>query len=143
MEMQAALANYQEGALDGDQIRLVAQHPAEDRFEVDGPRIRARYGHSIDVDLGLQPSEPPGVLFHGTSRDSVPSIMANGLLPMGRRYVHLVSDPDNARKIGKRRGDPVVLEIDTSRTRAGVAWRQRVRSCNMGSELKWVPRELA
>ncbi len=110
--LQDALAEYQGGALDGDQIRRVAQHPAEDRFETDGPRMRARYGHSIDVELGLEAGQPPATLFHGTSQDSVPSITENGLLPMGRRFVHLVDDPGNARKIGRRHGEPVVLEID-------------------------------
>ncbi len=40
------------------------------RFAIDptGQRIRANQGHSIDVDLGLEPKAPPGVLFHGTAR---------------------------------------------------------------------------
>src|SRR5215510_14340516 len=32
----------------------------------DGARIRANQGHSIEVDLGLEPREPPARLFHGT-----------------------------------------------------------------------------
>lgn len=39
------------------------------RFELseDGDLIRARYGHSRDVDLGYRPSRPPDLLFHGTA----------------------------------------------------------------------------
>src|SRR4051812_21215031 len=31
----------------------------------DGERIRAAQGHSVTVDLGLSPREPPSVLYHG------------------------------------------------------------------------------
>jgi putative RNA 2'-phosphotransferase len=36
------------------------------RFAVDGDRIRASQGHSIEVDLGLPPATPPPYLYHGT-----------------------------------------------------------------------------
>src|SRR4051812_33485485 len=35
-------------------------------FSPDGERIRANQGHSVEVDLGLTPREPPDILFHGT-----------------------------------------------------------------------------
>ena len=39
------------------------------RFALDaaGGRIRANQGHSVDIDLGLEPTEPPAILFHGTA----------------------------------------------------------------------------
>lgn len=40
-------------------------------FSADGQRIRAAQGHSIAIDLGLPPSEPPDVLFHGTARHNL------------------------------------------------------------------------
>src|SRR3954471_13515157 len=36
-------------------------------FSADGARIRASQGHSIDVELGYEPKEPPSILFHGTT----------------------------------------------------------------------------
>src|SRR5213592_4992602 len=36
------------------------------RFAIDGTRIRASQGHSIEVDLGLPPATPPPFLYHGT-----------------------------------------------------------------------------
>src|SRR5690606_23809008 len=36
------------------------------RFTVEGNRIRANQGHSIEVDLGLPPAIPPELLYHGT-----------------------------------------------------------------------------
>jgi len=63
-----------------------------DRFEIRGGRIRATYGHSIE--LGKLPPivSPPPQLFHGTTQDALPAICRDGLRPMGRRFVHLTSD---------------------------------------------------
>ena len=36
-------------------------------FDDTGDLIRANQGHSVEVDLHLEESEPPGVLFHGTA----------------------------------------------------------------------------
>jgi putative RNA 2'-phosphotransferase len=51
------------------------------RFEWDttSDRIRARQGHSVEVDLGLPPAEPPARLYHGTPRRNVASILTTGL----------------------------------------------------------------
>lgn len=84
------------------------------RFELDGPRIRARYGHSVDVDYDVEVSRPPRVLFHGTPERNVDAIRQEGLSSEGRRKVHLSEDVETARQVGARRGRPVVLEIDTT-----------------------------
>ncbi|MHC5053124.1 MAG: RNA 2'-phosphotransferase [Planctomycetota bacterium] len=78
----------------------------------DGSRIRANQGHSIDVDLGLGPAEPPPRLYHGTARRSLDSIMASGLEPRGRRHVHLSADIETAVRVGERHGRAVVLAVD-------------------------------
>lgn len=77
----------------------------------DGRRIRAAQGHSVEVDLRLEPLEPPEILFHGTSSRSLDAIFEEGLRPMSRRQVHLSVDVETATKVGRRHGRPVVLEI--------------------------------
>src|SRR3712207_7169980 len=47
-------------------------------------------------------------------RSNVASILATGLEPRGRHHVHLSEDPDTARRVGARRGDPVVLVVDAA-----------------------------
>lgn len=83
------------------------------RFALDpaGRRIRASQGHSVPVDLGLEPRVPPRVLFHGTSEGRVQAILRLGLRPMGRHHVHLSPDAATARRVGARHGGPVVLEV--------------------------------
>ncbi len=87
-------------------------------FSEDGKRIRAAQGHSIEVDLQLEPREPPEILYHGTADVRVESILANGLNPGSRLHVHLSPDEETATKVGRRHGRPVVLRI-----RSGEMWR--------------------
>ncbi|MGQ4382173.1 RNA 2'-phosphotransferase [Streptomyces sp. SAS_270] len=83
------------------------------RFAVEGARIRASQGHSVDIDLGLPPATPPAYLYHGTVPRSLDAIRAEGLLPMNRHAVHLSPDRETATRVGARRGRPVVLSVDT------------------------------
>ncbi|MCQ4211613.1 MULTISPECIES: RNA 2'-phosphotransferase [Streptomyces] len=82
------------------------------RFTIDGARIRANQGHTIDVDLGLAPAEPPAYLYHGTVARHLDAIRAQGLRPMDRHDVHLSADRETATRVGARRGRPVVLPVD-------------------------------
>jgi putative RNA 2'-phosphotransferase len=82
-------------------------------FSDDGQRIRANQGHSIEIDLGLTPIEPPSHLYHGTVDRFIESIERQGLLPQNRQYVHLSADFKTAKVVGSRRGKPIVLVIDS------------------------------
>jgi putative RNA 2'-phosphotransferase len=82
------------------------------RFTVDGDRIRANQGHSVTVDLGLPPAEPPAYLYHGTVARALDAIRTEGLRPMNRHHVHLSPDRETAVRVGARRGTPVVLAVD-------------------------------
>ncbi|MFD6951890.1 RNA 2'-phosphotransferase [Nocardiopsis sp. TSRI0078] len=81
----------------------------------DGTRIRAQQGHSVDVDLGLEPRTPPALLHHGTVGRFLPAITTEGLRPMRRHDVHLSPDAETARRVGARRGAPVVLTVAAGR----------------------------
>lgn len=88
------------------------------RFQVDGSRIRARYGHSLASPIHYEPCTPPSLLYHGTSPGVLESIQREGLKPMGRQYVHLSPDCGTAIRIGARHEQlPVVLTV-----RAGEAY---------------------
>ena len=77
----------------------------------DASRIRANQGHSIPVDLGLTPLSPPETLYHGTHPGALDAILAEGLRPMSRHHVHLSPDVETAKKVGARRGKPVILAV--------------------------------
>lgn len=82
------------------------------RFAIEGTRIRASQGHSIEVDLGLPPATPPPYLYHGTVAAHLEAIRVEGLRPMNRHAVHLSTDRETATRVGARRGRPVVLSVD-------------------------------
>lgn len=84
-------------------------------FNADKTRIRACQGHSVRVDVEPQVKTPPGALYHGTAERSVSGITREGLLPMGRLYVHLSPDFKTARAVGSRHGSPVVYRVDCAR----------------------------
>ncbi|WP_030188986.1 RNA 2'-phosphotransferase [Streptomyces violaceorubidus] len=84
------------------------------RFAVEGTRIRASQGHSVDVDLQLPVAAPPPYLYHGTVARHLEAIRAEGLRPMNRHAVHLSPDRETATRVGARRGKPVVLAVDAA-----------------------------
>lgn len=80
-------------------------------YSKDGWSIRASQGHSVDIDLKLNPKIPPECLFHGTAKQFVDPILKSGLKRMKRKHVHLSSTEDTAIKVGSRHGKPQVLRI--------------------------------
>ncbi|MGK7920678.1 MAG: RNA 2'-phosphotransferase [Trichodesmium sp.] len=85
------------------------------RFSLDpsGTLIRANQGHSVEVDLQLEPQIPPDILYHGTVSDAIDSIKKTGLQKMSRHHVHLSNDMTTARNVAKRRkGKFIVLVVD-------------------------------
>ncbi len=84
-------------------------------FDDTGDLIRANQGHSVEVDLQLEEKVPPDVLFHGTVERFLASIMAEGLKKGKRHHVHLSRDIETARKVGARRGKPVILRVESGR----------------------------
>ena len=96
--------------------RIVEEEPKRRySFSDDGMRIRANYGHSIDIDLGLEARRPPQFLYHGTATRNLDSIKQHGVTPRKRRFVHLSVDVPTAIEVGKRHGKPAVLTIKAGR----------------------------
>ena len=73
-------------------------------FDPTGTLIRANQGHSVAVDLQLEPIEPPAVLYHGTGHGAAETITRGGLRKMARHHVHLSGDRETARAVGARHG---------------------------------------
>jgi putative RNA 2'-phosphotransferase len=98
------------------ELEQVVRDNDKQRFSFDdtGSKIRANQGHSTTVDLQLEPSEPPAVLYHGTNDGAVASILETGLQRMSRHHVHLSPDVETARRVGMRKGRVVIFEIDAA-----------------------------
>lgn len=97
-----------------EQMEEVVRDNDKQRFQFNDDKslIRATQGHSLEVDLGYQPSDPPDVLCHGTPTKFLEAIRREGLTKRQRHHVHLHANTSVAAKVGERRGQAVVLEID-------------------------------
>lgn len=82
-------------------------------FNSDMTKVRALYGHSVEVDLLLRKQEPPLRLLHGTALKYIDSIRNYGLKSKSRQYVHLTEDKELAIKTGSRHGRAVLLVINS------------------------------
>ena len=112
-ELLAACAKHFFPLNRADLDEVVARNDKK-RFSFDstGTLIRANQGHSVEVDLQLEPAVPPDMLYHGTGEGAVEAIIQMGLCKMSRHHVHLSSDMITARTVGARHGHPVVFALD-------------------------------
>lgn len=86
-------------------------------YNESGDKIRARQGHSVDVDVELEEKEPPSILYHGTAERFIEDILRDGIKSQSRKYVHLSENIGDAMVVGNRHGNPLVLEIDAVKMR--------------------------
>jgi len=88
-------------------------------FNDDRTKIRARQGHSVQVDVEFKKEIPPAELYHGTKEEFLPSIKKLGLIKGNRNHVHLSADKNTALIVANRRkGKSVILTIDAMHMRA-------------------------
>ena len=117
-EVEALLAACQRHgrAMDRATLEQIVATNDKKRFSFDetGTRMRANQGHSVEVELGYEPADPPALLYHGTATRFVAAIRAEGLSKMARHHVHLSADEATARAVGQRHGKPAVLVIDAA-----------------------------
>jgi putative RNA 2'-phosphotransferase len=99
--------------LSSEELEEIVRTSDKKRFALspDGTRIRANQGHSVVVDLGLPPRDPPPRLYHGTVARFLDGIRRSGLVRGSRTHVHLSADEATARVVGARRGAPVILGV--------------------------------
>jgi putative RNA 2'-phosphotransferase len=91
---------------------LIATDP-KGRYQLEDERVRATYGHSIEVDLDLPTDNIPDTLYYPATDEELPILLETGLKPSDRKHVHLSLTPENAIAAGAHRTDkPVVLRID-------------------------------
>lgn len=108
-----------------EDIQWIVQNDAKKRFTlVEGEQmaIRANQGHSIarlEVEMTqitleniaeLLPGD--GVVIHGTFKDKLDSILANGLDRMKRQHIHFAISLANSVATGIRRNCNVLIYVD-------------------------------
>lgn len=117
--VEAMVRNNKGNSFEDIKRLIAASQEDEDqkvRFEIKKNKVRATYGHSLDyVNIETNnETDIPDVLYHGTPKRNVYSILNNGLKPMNRNSVHLTDSLDVAEKVGKRHSESIeILVIKT------------------------------
>jgi putative RNA 2'-phosphotransferase len=129
-ELLEAIRREKPDITEADLRAVVASiEPQKQRYSIVDDEIRANYGHSLDGKIRHDAAEPPEILLHGTADGAVATILAAGLKPMSRQYVHLTGDHDLALKVGGRHGKAKLIRVDARRAHArGVAFYVANRS---------------
>jgi putative RNA 2'-phosphotransferase len=97
-----------------DLITALAESDPKRRYEIADNKIRARYGHSVDVDLDHPENSLPR-LYYGASEEEADRILEIGLKPASQRYVHLSTTPEKAWHVATfRTGNPRVIQADAA-----------------------------
>jgi putative RNA 2'-phosphotransferase len=96
----------------------IAESDPKGRYEVRDDRVRATYGHTLDVDLDLPTENVPDQLYFPVTPEEAPIVLEVGLKPTDRKRVHLSRTAQDARAAGSvRTPDPVILEVDARKAR--------------------------
>ncbi len=123
-DLEAVLSALQkkDASLTVESIEAVVYDGEKQRFEIVDGKIRARYGHSFYIELGVDSSQPPEFLYKGVDPSAAQAVISEGLRSKDREYLHLSFDPDVAEQLSSRPGLlGAVIRIDAQRAfEAGV-----------------------
>ncbi|MFZ2411557.1 MAG: RNA 2'-phosphotransferase [Candidatus Methanoperedens sp.] len=95
-----------------EKLFSIIESDEKGRYELKGNKIRARYGHSVDIDLDYIENTLPEI-YYGASREEVDILLEKGIKPIKQRYVHLSTSVEKATDVAKiHTEDPVLLVIN-------------------------------
>lgn len=94
-------------------IVAVVQTDPKGRYQFEAGRVRATYGHSIELEMDLPTEDIPPILYYPTTEEETPILLEIGLKPQDRQWVHLSDTLESAFEAGRvRTEDPIILEVD-------------------------------
>ena len=107
-------------SINKDELDIMVETNNKKRFEYNQTedKIRASQGHSIktlEVFKDWKVYTPHNLMYHGTAKHVVKSILESTLYSQSRTHVHLSLDVETAYNVGKRHGVPIILEVDAVR----------------------------
>jgi len=99
-------------------IQALAATDPRGRYQIDGGMIRAKYGHSIDVNLDDLPIADADEFFYPVTEEEADIVLENGIQPIDRKKVHLSTTIEKAVEAGSVRSDhPLIIRVDGEKAR--------------------------
>lgn len=99
-------------------IKALVYSDSKGRYEIRDGKIRARYGHSVEVLLKDYPIAEEDLLYYGTSEEEAQRILEIGIKPVNQTFVHLSTTLEKGVEVAKlRTEEPVIIEVDAKMAR--------------------------
>ena len=99
-------------------IKALVETDPRGRYQIDGGMIRAKYGHSIDVELDDLPISETDDYYYPVTEEESDIVIEGGIHPVDRKWVHLSNTLAKAIEAGKVRTEiPMILKIDGKQAR--------------------------
>ena len=99
-------------------IKALVETDPRERYQIDGGMIRAKYGHSINVDLSDLPESDADEFFYPVTEEESDIVIESGIRPIDRKKVHLSTSIKKAIEAGRVRTDvPMILRVDGVKAR--------------------------
>ena len=96
-------------------IEAMVMTDPKGRYQVAGADVRATYGHTISLELGLSTEGVPGELYYPVTDEELDEVLESGLVPGDRAMVHLSLTYDDAVVAGSVHSEvPIILAVDTA-----------------------------
>jgi len=108
--------------VDKQSVEAIVTSDKKNRYEISNGKIRARYGHSINVVLSDYPIANETKLYYGTSDEEAQRLLEIGIKPVNQTFVHLSTTIQKSERVARLRTDnPVIIEINAEGARkAGI-----------------------
>ncbi|MBE0523354.1 MAG: RNA 2'-phosphotransferase [Methanosarcinales archaeon] len=93
-------------------LNALVESDVKGRYQINGNKIRARYGHSVDIELNF-PENDMEDLYYGSSQEEAEMILEMGIRPVRQRYVHMSTSYEKAVEAASVHSEnPVIFKID-------------------------------
>lgn len=118
-------------------IKAIVETDEKGRYQIKDEKIRATYGHTLNVDLDLPIENIPDKLYYPATLEEVDIILETGLKPVDRKKVHLSLTHKDAKVAGLYRVDnPIILEIDAKNAiENGIVIKQAAKTVFLTDEI--------
>lgn len=118
-------------------LESIIRTDSKRKFEMEGEKVRARYGYSIKFETKPHPGMPPAVLYHALPARFVPRVLEFGIKPIKRQFVHLSPERKDAMEIsGHAKSPSILLHIAAHKAyESGVAFYPRGKGVWLSEEI--------
>lgn len=99
-------------------LKALVYSDSKMRYELKGDKIRARYGHSINVTLSDMPEVTVDTLYYSASEEEASRLLELGIKPVNQSFVHLSTTFEKSVGVAILRSrKPTIFEIDAKKAR--------------------------